>query len=172
MLALIRTFLLIALRRLGPEDLPDSSLLFGLAATAYAAAQVIVALPLYGAGSALLRAVVLDVLLLYACVWGLLRFTGKPLRFRQTLTALFGTGALLTLLLVPLNSWFTVASTPDQPAVLPTAGILLILIWSLVVNGHIVARALSTSFGIGLVFSVIYFFINYLVIWQTGPAVT
>lgn len=169
MLALIRTFLLIALRRLGPEDLPDSSLLFGLAVIAYAVAQVVIVLPLYGPGATLLRAVVLDVALLYACVWGLLRFTGRPARFRQTLTALFGTGALLTVLMVPLNSWFTATSVPDQPAVLPTVGILLMLIWSLVVNGHIVARALSAPLGVGLVFSVIYFFINYLVIWQTGP---
>src|SRR5690554_3048467 len=119
MLALIQTFLLIALRRLGPEDLPASGFLLGLVAVAYVAMQLLLALPVYGAGPVLARALLIDVALLVGFAWGLLSLTGHPRRLRQTLTALFGTGALFSLFMLPVNAALTAFSTPQQPALLP-----------------------------------------------------
>ena len=49
------------------------------------------------------------------------------------------------------------------------SGLLAIVSWSLVVNGHIFARALSIPFVAGIMLSLAYFFLNYLVFWQLGP---
>lgn len=170
MLALIDAFMKIALRRLGPEHLPDSGFLLLLVTAAYVLMQTVLAVPVYGVGPALVRSVGLDVLLLCGVVWGLLKLTGHPRRFRQTLTALFGTGALLAVFILPFNYWLQAAGSPGQPPLAPTLGILAVISWSLVVNGHILARALSAPFVIGMMASVTWFLLTYLVFWQLGPA--
>lgn len=170
MLPILDVFLQIALRRRGPEDLPDSGFLLVLTAACYVVALTLLAWPIYGASGALARSVGLDLLLLYGCVWGLLRFTGHAARLGRTLTAVFGTGALLSLLMVPFNFWLGSLSGTERPAVLPVLANLAIVSWSLVVNAHILARALSSPFTLGLVLSVAYFFLNYLVFSQVGPA--
>lgn len=170
MLPILDVFLQIALRRRGPEDLPDSGFLLALAAVCYMVALGLLAWPIYGASGALARSVALDVVLLYGCVWALLRFTGHGARFGRTLTALYGTGTLLSLLMVPFNFWLDGLSGTGRPAVLPILGNLAIVSWSLVVYGHILARALSSPFALGLMLSVAYFFLNYLVFSQFGPA--
>jgi hypothetical protein len=90
-------------------------------------------------------------------------------RFRQTLTAIFGTGALLGALMLPFNYWLDLASTSGKPAVGLQIVLLAIVSWWIVVNGHIFARALSAPFAAGLAISVSYFFLNYLVFAQFGP---
>jgi hypothetical protein len=170
MLALIKAFLNIALRRLGPEHLPDSGLLLALSAAAYGVMQVILGLPYFaGFTVPLLRSVGLDLLLLGGCLWGLLRFTGYPDRYRRTLTALLGTGALLSVVIWP----FTLIGIGDPGSgaeTLATAGIVGVVLWSLAVNAHILARALSVPFIMGLVAAVAYFLLNYMVVVQLSPA--
>jgi hypothetical protein len=63
-------------------------------------------------------------------------------------------------------SW---VSSDGKPALAPTIGLLAVVSWSLVVNGHIFSRALSRPFVAGLVISIAYFFLNYLVFAQFGP---
>lgn len=169
MLPILDAFLQIALRRRGPEDLPDSRFLLLVAGLAYVATQAILAASAYGSAGGLVRSLVLDLVLLCGCLWGLLRLSGHAPRYRQTLTAVFGTGALLSVCMVPFNYWLDVAGEPGKPALAPTLGLLAVVSWSLVVNGHIFSRALSRPFAAGLVISVAYFFLNYLVFAQFGP---
>jgi hypothetical protein len=167
MLPILDAFLQIALRRRGPEDLPASRFLLLVAGVAYVLSQAVLAAPVYDSATGLIRSLVLDLLLLCGCLWGMLRLTGHGQRYRQTLTAVFGTGALLSVCMVPFNYWLDAAG---KPAVAPTLGLLAVVSWSLVVNGHIFSRALSTPFAAGLAISVAYFFLNYLVFAQLGPA--
>lgn len=169
MLPILDAFLQILFRRRGPEDLPDSSLLLLLAGVAYVASQALLAAPVYGAAEPVARSLALDLLLLCGCVWGLLRLTGHRSRFRQTLTAVFGTSALLALCMVPFNYWLDATASPDGAPLAPTVGLLAVLSWSLVVNGHIFSRALSQPFITGLAVAVAYFFLNYLVFAQLAP---
>lgn len=168
MLTLIQVFLQIALRRLGPEDLPDSTVLLAVSGAAYALAQGAVIYPVLGAGLPLLTTLGLDVLLLCVCLGALLRATGHAGRYVRTLTALFGTGALLTVFILPFNLWISASGTPSQPPVVAVLGVLGIIIWSQVVNGHILARALGTGFAAGLGVALGYFLLNYYVITRIG----
>jgi hypothetical protein len=167
MLPILDAFLQIALRRRGPEDLPASRFLLLMAGAAYVLSQAILAAPAYDSAAGLIANLILDLLVLCGCLWGLLRLAGHGQRYRQTLTAVFGTGALLSVCMVPFTYWLDAA---DKPAVAPTLGLLAVVSWSLVVNGHIFSRALSTPFAAGLAISVAYFFLNYLVFAQFGPA--
>lgn len=169
MLPIFDAFLQIALRRRGPEDLPDSQFLLLVAGLAYLLTQAILALPVYGTLPVVARSLILDVLLVSGLLWGLLRLAGHPLRFRQSLTAIFGTGALLGSLMLPFNYWADVAGSSGKSAVGLRIALLVIISWWIVVNGHIFSRALSAPFAAGLAISVAYFFLNYLVFAQFGP---
>jgi hypothetical protein len=173
MLPLIQAFANIALRRQGPEDLPASRFLLLLALTCYCLLQFAVSLPYYaGFTSGLVRSVILDLILLSGTVWGLLRFTGRPARFRQTLTALVGTGAMLNLLLLPFSFWYELGVVAGQARLIPTVGIIAVVIWSVTVNGHILSRAMSTPFVVGLAVAVAYFLLNVLIISRAAPVTT
>ena len=170
MLPIFDVFLQIALRRRGPEDLPDSQFLLLVAGLAYLATQSVLALPVYSTLPVIARSLVLDVLLVCGLLWGLLRLAGHASRFRQTLTAIFGTGALLGACMLPFNFWLDLADAPDKAAVGPRIALLAIVSWWVVVNGHLFSRALSAPFAAGLLIAVGYFFLNYLVFAQFGPA--
>lgn len=170
MLSILDAFLQIALRRRGPEDLPASWLLMLAAGLFYVTAQALLGLSVYHSLLPLAGSLVLDLLLLCGCVWGLLRLTGHVARYLQTLTAMFGTGALLGVCMLPFNYWLDAAGTPGKPAIGPTIGLLAVVSWSLVVNGHIFSRALTVPFAPALAIAIGYFFLNYLVFVQLGPA--
>jgi hypothetical protein len=169
MLPILDVFLQITLRRRGPEDLPDSRFLLLMAGVVYVLAQGFLALPVYHSPLTLGRSLVIDLLLLCGCLWGLLRLTGHAPRYRQTLTAMFGTGALLGVCMLPFNYWLDLAAGADKAAFGPTIGLLAVVSWSLAVNGHIFSRALSAPFAAGLAIAIAYFFLNYLVFTQFGP---
>jgi hypothetical protein len=170
MLALLEAFVQIALRRLGPEDLPDSRFLLGMALAGYLLAQLPAGTLLYGWSGAVLRVIAADVLLLAGFYWLLLWLMGRANRYRQTLTALLGTGALLTLAQWPLAWWWKQGAVGAEPAVGATVGLLAVVVWSLIVQAHIVTRALSSPFGAGLMVAVAYFLLNYQISGHLAPA--
>ena len=149
------------MRRLGPEDLPDSGLLLGVCLIAYLLLQLPVAVPGYGFGFHLWRSLLLDALMLFGFVWLLLSVTGHRQRFRQTVTAWLGCSALLTVVAIPFSVWWQ--SGTDAGVVYPgaAAALIAIIIWSVMVNAHILSRALSRSFGVGVLLSVAYLAVNY-----------
>lgn len=153
----------IVLFRDGPQDLPAGPLPLVLAVTFYVAAS----------GASLLLgqtpdkpvlvmavAVVLP-LLLIRIVLGL---RGHPTRWQQTATALFGTGALLAALSLPVA-----AGGPEPAPALVVAG-LVVFMWSFAVDAHIWRHALETSFAVGLAVAVVLFAVSISVITSlTGP---
>lgn len=170
MLALLEAFFQILMRRRGPEDLPSSGFLLAVTLGGYVLAQLPVAALLYGWTVRGVLAVAADVALLSGAYWVLLSATRLIGRYRQTVTALLGTGMLLSLPQAPLVLLSKFTATAGQPAIGPTAGLLALLIWSVVVQAHVTARALSTSFVIGLVVAVGYFILSYQLSGQFGPA--
>jgi hypothetical protein len=132
----------------------------------YMLAQIPVVIVLYGWGGASLFAILLDAGLLALYFWLVLRVTQRTARYRRTLTALLGTGALLSLLQAPLVVISKFAGAAGNSPVGPTLGLLLVLFWSIVVQAHIVSRALSSSIGMGLAVAIAYFLVSYQVTAQ------
>lgn len=172
MLAIVDAFMKIALRRLGPEHLPSSPFLLLLSGAAYALIQAAIAAPTYGFSIVLLRSLILDLALLVTCVWGLLQLIGRPARLRQTLTALLGTGALLSALLIPVIYWWQFLADQESGRGVTMAIVVAVIIWSLVVNGHILSRALSAPYVVGIGIAVIYFLLNSVLLEQVAPSPT
>jgi hypothetical protein len=170
MLGLLQAFFEILIRRRGPEHLPDSDFLLKLTLIVYVFAQAPVVVALYGWTGEALVAVLLDTGLLALFFWVLLKFTGREARYRQTLTALLGTGALLSLPQGPLVLLSKAAADAGQPPAGPTFALLLFLFWSIIVQAHIVSRALSGSIGIGLAVALVYFLLSYQLSGMFPPA--
>jgi hypothetical protein len=160
MQAILQAFWQIALFREGPESLPDSRPLLLLAAAAYIAIDVMVILALYPT-QALPPLLLVDVGFLVLWCAGILGLFGLKNRLRQTLTALFGAGALLQLLAFPLSAWPSFGIPFEIPWLLRVLVSVIILLWSVAVYGNIFARALSKSLGIGIAFAIIYFIVIY-----------
>lgn len=169
MLELFKAFSAIATRRLGPEDLPASAFLLVVTVALYLALQVPVSVIVFGPTADALRTVLADTVLMVAGLWLLLWLTGHAARYQQTLTAVFGTGALLSLLSIPFNLWQSALGDATAFAAAPRAAILGIVLWSFVINGHILARALSKPFFVGLMIAIAFFILHTATLFSIVP---
>ncbi|MDZ7751100.1 MAG: hypothetical protein U5S82_05415 [Gammaproteobacteria bacterium] len=159
MLTLIHTFWALCLLRLGPEDLPASDFLLYLMLGLHAVAVVLISLAVYPLGTALLAGIT-GTLVLAGLTLAVLQIHKLAGRFHQTLTALAGSGALLTFIALVPNWWFYAARESGAGWGTPTLLLFLILIWSVVVTAHILRRALSTHFFLGLVIAVVFYWVS------------
>jgi len=146
----ISLFARLLVLRAKPQDLPADARVLGIALAAHVIADVL-ALRDTAAFAPALFAAVLDTVLLVALAHTALLLRGFGARALQTIAALAGTGALLSLLHWLLSN----ALAFDSPLVLG----LPFLAWFLVVYAHILREALSIShaaaFGASLVYIVL-----------------
>ncbi len=160
MKAIIEALWNICLMRLGPQDLPASRVLLYLVAAAYAGAGFVVNvinLPDIGLFTALLSALV-DTAVLMGVTALLLWVRDLGARYVQTATALVGTGALFTVMALPLVTLQAQAAPEGNFAV--AVALIALMLWNLNVVGHILRHALDTRFFIGLLLSVVYLYIS------------
>jgi hypothetical protein len=141
---LIRLFWQIALLRRGPQDLPASTLLLGLTVSGYLGVNIVMSsvLPPESHWPELLLIDSLFMLVWYAA---LLRLLGRPERILQTTTAVFGFQAVMAPLLIG-SEWLMGRFGADGTWQVPlTCAWLLLLVWLIAANSHIVRAALEWS---------------------------
>jgi len=146
----------ICLLRASPQDLPASRAGMLAALVAYAAAGVLGVIDVATFENAILAAAV-DTLLLVAVTHLVLQWRRLEILLTQTLTALAGCGALLSLL-----AWgaASLASEAFQPEWVWAA----FLVWYTLVFGHILRHALSITLAAAVAASLCY------LIFSTGVA--
>jgi hypothetical protein len=158
-IAFFKVFLDIVLWRRGPQDLPASGLLFLFTVVAYVAVSAIQLLLLQETGAAWVVFLLFDPLLLTACVWLLLRLYGHPERFLQTATAVFGTGALLSLVVfLPLQLLLQARGGGPQDGLAQVVALLLLGVFALV-TGRILKLGTDSSLFTGVAVALSYFFL-------------
>ncbi len=153
MLALITTlFDIIRLRR-GPDAIPYSWALCLMALLAWMLAGLVITLVsdamddrdfLVGTFTGVVG------LAFYATI---IVSSGKTPRLLQTVTAILGCGALLSLLFVAGQA----VLTPLLSENLANLVVTLILLWSIPVEGHIIARAIDRHWYVGIVVAMAVF---------------
>lgn len=177
MQTLIRLFIDIALHRKGPQDVPAAGSMLGLALLAYLMLGVATLWPSARSVNLLAGQLALDLGLTVLIFGGLLAVTGRTERVTQTLSALFGTGALLSALALPFV-WVAVRVLADGapvegmelPALLSTMGLFVLLLVSLLVTGHILRHALDWSYSAGVLAAVVYFALSVGLFRRIFPA--
>lgn len=157
MLPFIRTLFDITLLRKGPESVPRSRILLVMSLVLWAVAAYTFTSLIENAGGGDVRRELLNFALAMICYYAVLVSTGKGERTLQTLTTLIGCGALMAL------CFTAVLVTIGQLAGAATISMLAILylIWSLSVEGHIIARAIDRAFYIGVLIAFGIFVFQY-----------
>ncbi|MFA5627742.1 MAG: hypothetical protein WCX90_06625 [Thiohalomonadaceae bacterium] len=159
MLQLFNIFWQICLLRGVPQQLPASRFLLVLTLMLHILLDLLFALftlPLFHAAAASL----FNVALLFAFIHVLLKLTHKSTRFLQTLTALLGSGLVLGMLALPLTIWFYSINTPEA-RLLPSMLTLGLIIWGMLVTGHILRHALDVHQSLALLLAFAYTLLSY-----------
>ena len=153
-LTLFRTFAEMILLRKGPEDLPRSSVLFtivvfiwivvGLAAVAVIESY---------ASSGLLMDMALAIIGL-AFYAGAIHAFGKSARTLQSFTALLGCSVVFSIVLFGGRLVLPLFLTESEAEM----GVQMIWLWSIPVEGHIIARTIDRQWVIGFLIAVAVLF--------------
>ena len=149
---LLKTYLRLCLLRANPQDLPGSGVLVLSSLAAYAAMDVVGVLDIIPPASALMAAAV-DTLMLVAVTHLALRWRRFENRFSQTLAALAGCGALLS-----LAAWVVAAMAGRT--ISPEWIWAPFLVWYTVVFGHVLRHALSIPMAAGIAASFLYLMLS------------
>jgi hypothetical protein len=154
--ALIRFFVELCLLRRAPQDLAAADSLLWVVLAADLLAGVLVGLASgLGFWSSLAQGIA-ELALQLGLLHAALRITGHLGRFTQSATALLGSGALLGLLaLVPMGLSAT-GGEASNAAALGAFLLLVLVVWNLVVTGHIVRHTFGLSLIAGVAVAITY----------------
>ena len=148
----------IVMLRLGPQDLPAGR------------ATMLVCIALYVMVTALslglreidnnpLLVILIAIAVPLVAAWLLLKWRKLTARYEQTVSALFGTSALLSAISTPFSQM-----AGNQPSAPLALFLLLIFFWSFAVDAHIWRHALAIAFSSALALAVILFAASLLLI--------
>ena len=146
---LLSSLLHIALLRNDPSVLPASVVLLVLTGIAFIAASLLQSWILHG-NDRLLGRTAYDFGLTVALFWVLLTLTRHGNRFRQTMSAVFGTTVLMTPLAVGLLAIQAPQSTVYAIKFLAWIGSVIVIVWYIL----IIALILRSAIHIGFVTSI------------------
>lgn len=161
MIQFIKAFWDICILKAAPQDIPASSFLLGLVLLVYFVSGAAVAALQWPLTQAVLAAFLDTVFLTVICrvlLWARMLSS----RFVQTLTALAGSGTVMTVVALPLVLWQTVVGVTDANVpTLPSWLLMIWMVWNMVVVGHILRHALSTVLALGIGLAAVYAYITF-----------
>lgn len=161
MLKLLQAYLSLILLRLGPQDLPASRFLLQFSAVATVLSGCLMLSLKDGLTIGILLIVAVDLGLSTTLIYLGLRITGKTARLSQTLSALFGSSAMIQMMTIPLILLIGADPVDSQTSQFALLIFMLLLAWSLTVIGHILRHAMDFPVWVGLTLAIGYWiFIN------------
>jgi len=142
--------------------LPKSWLIFFVALFASVSISIITA-DIVSAGIDPMHDVTLLLAVINAAFYFLvIQVAGYPRRYLQSLTAILGVDAIITL--VYLVGFVTIGLFADEATIL--SFVWLITAWSVAVEGHIIARAIERPWTIGIAIAVVSYLLLLTTYWQ------
>ncbi len=149
MQALIIFFVELCALRRAPQDLPASEILFGIMLVADLFAGLLggvtAGIPWW---ASLIQGFV-EIALMLAALRVVLQLMKMPARFLQAATALLGSGALLGLVAILPLSLNPTGSQETNLAALGAFLLLGLVVWGIVVTGHILRHTFGITLGQG-----------------------
>ncbi|MBT8087235.1 MAG: hypothetical protein KJO46_04335 [Gammaproteobacteria bacterium] len=166
MLHLLKTlFDIIRLQR-GPDAIPHSQVLFAVIVVMWLGAGllVMVAAPELDARDFIIGTFI--GLIGVSCYGAIIVLSGKGARLLQSITALLGCGALISLVFVVLDALLPLISSEAAARVVAT----LVLLWSVPVEGHIIARTIERHWYVGIIIAMSVFVLQLALYSALDPA--
>ncbi len=152
--------------RKAPQDMPSSRNLLVATGMVY----VLLGTLLGSIGQSFfvgLMYVALDLVLMIIFVKLALEVTKHQARFSQTMTAMLGSGVVITGLAIPL----VLAMSMEKFGQMPSLLWLSLIIWSLFITGHILRHALSIALPFGVALAVLYIITMSVLVQSLSPIV-
>jgi len=161
--ALVSVLVEIALLRKGPQHLPTSALLLVITAAVYCALTIAFVRLIPEAEPPVALRTALELALGLGWLWVLLALFGRKERFLQTATAIYGTSALLTpLVLGPL----AIAAQVDKghPIIVPLIfSMFAVFVWYVFITANILRAALEVRMFAAVALTLLYMGCEYLI---------
>lgn len=152
-------FFNICLFRKKPQDIPASTGLLIYALIAYAITAVLLLLVTETPARAFISAV-LEVSILGGFIYVLLVLTHKQSRYLQTLTSLYGIGAVLSLIALPAYIMMSMYSenqiSQDPVQSLSMLVLACLAIWNLVIMSYVLRHALEAGIFTSFMLAISY----------------
>ena len=164
-LPLLTTLLDIVLLRKGPESIPRSYILFALivAFWLFSSLTVMSLIEQYDEHDFFIG--IFTALVALGCYAATIVIAGFPARVLQTMSAILGCGALISFAFVAELVLFT----PFLGKTITNLVAQLMLLWSVPVEGHIIARAIDRHWYIGIVIAIVVFVLQYAIYRSMTP---
>jgi hypothetical protein len=166
---LIRLYSQIAVLRRGPQDVPASVLLLAATIGGYFLINFVIDAALPSSDTPWLPRLLLDVAFTLTWYVLLLKLVRRPERILQTTTAVFGFQAVLSPVLV-VSEWLALRYQHDALWQLPCSLIaLVLLIWLIAANGHVVKAALEWSGAASVALVILQVLVENLLVLSISP---
>jgi hypothetical protein len=146
MLALLETLFEIIRLRKGPDAIPYSWALCLFTLMLWVVAGFAITLTTPEMDDADFLVATLTSVAGLACYASIIVLSGNTPRLLQTVTAIFGCGAVLSLVSVAVDVSLSPLLSGDATNIIVT----LVLLWSVPVEGHIIARAIDRHWYVGI----------------------
>lgn len=153
MSALIKTLFDIIRLRKGPDAIPHSTFLFVIISAMWLLVGFVMTATTAELDEKDFIIGILTGIAGLMCYSGIVVLAGKGARLLQTLMALLGCGAVLSLMFVTGN----IVLTPLLSESLSNIIVTLILLWTVPVEGHIISRAIERHWYVGVVMAMAVF---------------
>ncbi len=146
----------------GPQDIPESKNLLTICVVVYGFLSILLASLSQPTDKAILAGI-LEVALIMIFSLALLQARGKSSRWTQTVTALVGTGIIISIIAFPVYILIGVGELNElESSTRQSLGLLLLAslaCWNIVIMGHILRHALEVNFMFAVILAITYIWI-------------
>jgi hypothetical protein len=146
----------------GPQDIPESKNLLTICLIVYGFLSILLASLSQPTENAILAGI-LEVALIMIFSLALLQTRGKSSRWTQTVTALVGTGIIISIIAFPVYILIGVGELSEvETSTSQSIGLLLLATlacWNIAIMGHILRHALDVNFMFAMVLAITYIWI-------------
>ncbi len=167
---LLKLFFDICLLKARPQDVPASGALLSLTAILVMISGVASILsPAFGLAQSIMVCL-LDVALTLVLLALFLHITNLSSRLIQTATAVFGTGVIINLVSLPVVRLLDAGSRNQGYGLLGGVFYFALLLWSVVIMGHILRHSFNLRLSGGILIAVAYFLLINTLVQTLLPA--
>ncbi len=160
---LLRIFVDLCLIKKGPKDVPESAVLLKMVFFIYFLSGTLLLSSSIGLIDAIIQSF-LETVLVGLFMYVLVSFFQVKNRFNQAVTAIYGSGALMTLLSVPYIFWMDGLVKNENPIGVIGLVVFFIVIWGFIVMANIIRETVQKSFSISLLLTFCYLYLSYQLI--------
>ena len=157
---LLILFFDLCLIKKGPRDVPESSVLLKAVFFAYFLAGAIL---LSSANELLVAAIkaFIETVLVGLFMYLLVSFFSVPNRFNQSISAVYGSGAIITIISAPFIFGMKDLVQNQQQTGLSGLLVFLIVCWGFIVMANIIRETIQKSLSVSLLLTFCYFYLSY-----------